>query len=78
MKIQEYVDGEYIYISRSTGCKKSWGTFTSTRQELQERNEHIYQDNLSGIPLEHLTEKYFLSLKSIQRIVGRLKKENEQ
>lgn len=75
-QVQEYVDGEFIYIPRASDNKKSWGETTSTRQELQSRNEHIYIDYLAGENMESLAEKYFLSLKSIQRIIGQLKKEH--
>lgn len=73
LKVQEYIDGEFLYIPRVADNKKGWGETTSTRQELQDRNKHIYEDYLSGINMETLAEKYFLSLKSIQRIVGQLK-----
>jgi len=68
-QVQEYVDGEFIYIPRKLGNKKEWGTKTSTRKELQQRNMQIYEDYLAGNSLQKLSEKYFLSLKSIQRIM---------
>ncbi|WP_155592305.1 CD3324 family protein [Lysinibacillus cavernae] len=67
--IQEYVDGEYIYIPRKEEHKKSWGSNTSTKTELDLRNASIYTDFLSGIDSVTLSEKYYLSLKSIQRII---------
>ncbi|EQF22987.1 mor transcription activator family protein [Clostridioides difficile CD160] len=67
--IQEYVDGEYIYIPRKYNNKKEWGSNTSTRSELSIRNMQIYQDYQAGHDLKYLSEKYYLSLKSIQRIV---------
>ncbi|QDQ02399.1 hypothetical protein FOH38_19035 [Lysinibacillus fusiformis] len=67
--IQKYVDGEYIYIPRREDNKKSWGSNTTTRRELDVRNTNIYHDYLSGMDLVTLGEKYYLSLKSIQRIV---------
>lgn len=73
LKIQEYIDGEFIYIPRVATNKKMWGETTSTRQELQDRNKCIYTDYLKGIDMETLARKYYLSLKSIQRIVGQLK-----
>lgn len=73
-EVQEYVDGEFIYIPRVSENKKGWGTGTSTRKELRERNMQIYSDYLSGMHMEALAEKYYLSLKSIQRIVGQQKK----
>ena len=75
LKVQEYIDGEFLYIPRISDNKKSWGETTSTRQELQDRNQRIYDDYLAGKRMEFLAEKYFLSLKSIQRIIGQLKKE---
>lgn len=76
-QIQEYVDGESIYIPKISDNRKSWGAATSTRRELQERNERIYADYLAGGHIQHLSEKYFLSVKSIQRIIGQLKKERK-
>lgn len=67
--IQEYVDGEYIYIPRKEEHKKNWGTNTTTRTELDLRNASIYNDFLAGIDSETLGEKYYLSRKSIQRII---------
>ena len=68
-QVQEYVDGEFIYIPRKSGNKKEWGSKTSTRKELQQRNLQIYEDYSAGNSLQELSEKYFLSLKSIQRII---------
>lgn len=77
-KIQEYVDGEYIYIPRKEESRKEWGASTSTKQELRARNEQIYKDYLDGTSMDGLAEKYFLSLKSIQRIIGQFKKEYDK
>ncbi|MBW9147336.1 hypothetical protein KTC92_18305 (plasmid) [Clostridium sp. CM027] len=73
-KVQEYVDGEFIYIPRKPSNKKEWGAKTSTRQELYKRNTHIYEDYLAGNNSQDLSKKYFLSLKSIQRIIREQKK----
>jgi len=67
--IQKYVDGKYIYIPRKEENKKSWGEQTSTRNELDLRNSSIYKDYLSGMNVSSLAKKYYLSFKSIQRIV---------
>lgn len=74
LKVQKYADGEFLYIPRLQGRKKPWGAATSTRRELQERNIKIYRDYLLGISKEALAEKYYLSLKSIQRIIKQYKK----
>lgn len=67
--IQEYIDGEYIYIPKKESNKKSWGSNTSTKQELECRNDNIYSDYVNGSKMDDLTTKYFLSIKSIQRII---------
>lgn len=76
MEIQEYIDGECIYIPKVSGSKKEWGSNTSIREELKIRNNLIYEDYLAGYGCDRLSLKYFLSLKSIQRIV-RLHKKNK-
>lgn len=67
--IQSYIDGEYIYIPRKSSNKKEWGTKTTTREELKVRNRQIYKDYQNGCDLKYLSQKYYLSLKSIQRII---------
>lgn len=67
--IQQYVDGVNIYIPKKEGSRTEWGSNTTTRQELAIRNTSIKSDYLEGISIPELSEKYFLSVKSIQRIV---------
>jgi len=67
--IQQYIDGEYIYIPRKETTRKKWGTDTSIRRDLSERNNLIYEDFLSGFSESDLVERYYLSSKSIQRIL---------
>lgn len=67
--IQEYIDGEFIYIPKKEENKKAWGSNTNTKQELECRNDEIYNDYINGFKMEELTMKYFLSFKSIQRII---------
>lgn len=67
--IQQYVDGEIIYIPRKDGNRTQWGNNTSTKQELSKRNTSIVSDYHNGLKIPQLAEKYFLSEKSIQRIV---------
>ena len=71
--IQQYVDGRNIYIPRKTENRQQWGTGTETKKELMVRNREIYAEYLAGIKIVELAEKYFLSEKSIQRIVREMK-----
>lgn len=74
-QIQDYVDGEYIYIPRKDENRKAWGEKTSSRQETAMRNRAIYEDAQQGMSRGELAAKYFLSEKSIQRILSQQKKE---
>lgn len=37
--IQQYVDGENIYIPRRAACRQAWGTGTQIKQELLMRDQ---------------------------------------
>lgn len=69
--IQEYIDGEYIYIPRKNGNEKAWGEKNGTRKNLEHRNNSIYNKYLSGIKVKELAQEYYLSENSIRRIVSK-------
>ena len=71
--IQRYVDGENIYIPRKENQRREWGTKTLIRQELESRNNDIFLDFQNGDNVQDLSVKYFLSEKSIQRILRKMK-----
>lgn len=73
--IQNYVDGEYVYIPRKQENKRNWGETSNVREELRNRNLDIYRDYLAGTGVRKLAEQYYLSEKSIQRIVLQQKRE---
>ena len=68
--IQNYVDGEYLYIPRKNDNKKSWGEKSGIKSSLKIRNNEIYKKYLQGTPIYELTREYFLSEKSIRRIIS--------
>jgi hypothetical protein len=74
--IQDYVDGEYIYIPKKEQNKIAWGELTQSKQEILSRNERIYEDYMSRTSIQNLSESYYLSLKSIQRIISEKRKYN--
>ena len=49
--------------------KKQWGENTDTKQVLALRNCQICSDRQNGMTIKQLSEKYFLTEKSIQRIL---------
>lgn len=70
-KIQEYVNGVNLYIpkipEKSNAC-------SSYKLELYKRNQEIYKLFLQGEKVPELAAKYYLSDKSIYRILGGIKK----
>ena len=68
-KIQEYVDGQVIYIPKIKSKKCKWGEKTDTKAYFKERNFEIYNRYKNGMTVFELSEKYFLTPKSIQRII---------
>ena len=67
--IQEYIDGEYIYIPRKNSNQKSWGEKNGIKDELKKRNIEIFNRFIQGITIKGLSEEYYLSEQSIRRIV---------
>lgn len=73
--IQKYVEGEYIYIPKKECNRKVWGQNTKGKEKTCARNADIYKIYEKGVSVKVLSEMYYLSLKSIQRIVFKIKKE---
>lgn len=72
--IQDYVDGEYLYVPRKNDNHKAWGEKSGIKNSLIIRNVEIYKKYLSGTPINELAKEYFLSDKSIRRIISDEKK----
>ncbi len=67
--IQEYVDGEYLYVPRKNENHKAWGEKSGIKSSLKVRNNEIYKKYLNGTTINALTQEYYLSEKSIRRII---------
>ena len=73
-EVQKYIDGGFLYIPRATHQRREWGAGTTAKRELEERNRQIYSEYIQGSKTEVLAERYFLSKKSIERIISNCKK----
>lgn len=76
-QIQAYADGTCLYIPRKKGARKNWGDSTGIRKELSLRNQCIYNAYLQGRTVSELANFYYLSEKSIQRILREQKNLND-
>ena len=71
--VQQYADGQTIYVPRKSECHKSWGAGTETKNSLMLRNSKMYEEYKKGTTIRELSERYFLTEKSVQRIIRNLK-----
>lgn len=71
-EIQQYVNGVNLYIPKLPGVKD---TCSSYQLEIYKRNQEIYKMFLQGAKIPDLAGKYYLSDKSIYRILGSMKKQ---
>jgi len=72
--IQQYVNGEYLYIPRKEEEQKKWGEQSGSRDILKRRNAEIYYKYIKGAVILDLANMYYLSDKSIRRIISQQKK----
>lgn len=68
-ELQQYVQGEFVYIPCPAGTKKAWGEASGGRQYLYERNRNIREQFRSGSTLDELAEAYCLSRDTVRKIV---------
>ncbi len=73
LQIQQYVDGESIYIPRAIGKERKWGESTDIRFALDSRNEEIYDKYNNGVSVRRLAEEYHISTQGIYKILSKLK-----
>jgi Mor family transcriptional regulator len=72
--LQQYAEGVCIYIPKKKNSRNAWGSGTAIREELDRRNRCIYEEYRSGSTPQELAEQYFLSHKSIERIIAGMKR----
>lgn len=70
-QIQEYIDGEYVYIPRKEEYRKSWGTTTDIKKILQKRNQDILKEYNNGKRVSELAGEYHLSKQGIYKILSK-------
>lgn len=68
-ELQNYIQGGYIYVPTNQLHQKRWGEISGYRQELQQRNQQIIEEFQKGSSVEKLSEKYFLSVYAIRKII---------
>ena len=67
VKIQEYVDGETVYIPKKPDKR------SGAPSPYKERNDEIYEKYRSGTSVKKLSEEYFISTQGIYKILTKYK-----
>ena len=68
-ELQSYIQGGYLYVPADQAQQRRWGEVSGYRQELQQRNRQIVREFQNGASMEDLSEKYFLSVSAIRKII---------
>jgi len=68
-KLQDFVQGEYIYIPAIKNQHKNWGELSGFREKIDNRNSEIIQAYSSGNTIQELAESYYLSVYAIRKII---------
>lgn len=68
--VQDYIDGEYLYIPRKQENRKNWGENSQNRQCIAARNREIAARRSAGWSVTELAEAYFLSAKAVYKILS--------
>lgn len=71
--IQQYVDGANIYIPRKEDNRAAWGQRNRAKEKIYARDMKILQEYNQGMKVQELAQRYYLSEKSIWRILHKMK-----
>ena len=73
-KIQEYAAGTCLYIPQKCENRKNWGESKDSKNWYKRRNQRIYKNYKEGFSVSEISQEFFLSEKSIYRIISSEKK----
>jgi Mor family transcriptional regulator len=68
-QLQDYIQGEIIYIPKKEQKRAGWGENNGTRQYMEQRNQEIYSYYCKGWTMKDLIMHYHLSEDSIRKII---------
>lgn len=68
-QLQDYIQGEIIYIPKKEQKRAGWGENNGTRIIIERRNSEIFRMYQSGTPIVELVKSFHLSEDSIRKII---------
>jgi Mor family transcriptional regulator len=69
-QLQNYVQGELVYIPRQESQRAGWGALNGTRLMIRMRNIEICRFYEDGTTISELMERYHLSEDSIRKVLN--------
>ncbi len=73
-QLQEYVQGNLVYIPKKEEKRAGWGEKNGTRTAIQSRNHEICEAYNNGLRTAELAELFCLSEDSIRKILRTAKR----
>ncbi|AQT85534.1 hypothetical protein ERICIV_00690 [Paenibacillus larvae subsp. larvae] len=77
-QLQDYIQGEIIYIPKKENRRAGWGENNGTRLVIERRNREIYRMYQNGSTVVELIHKYHLSEDSIRKIIAKTREKVKQ
>lgn len=77
-ELQKYIDGELIYVPKSTERRAGWGEINGTKRLIARRNQEIYKKYMGGCNIMELIRAYHLSEDSIRKIILKMRNEHRE
>ena len=74
--VQEYAAGTYLYVPQRRGSRRRWGESTDSRSWYRDRNRRIYLYHMEGATAREISRRFFLSEKSVYRIILQEKRQS--
>ncbi|KML27738.1 CD3324 family protein [Rossellomorea marisflavi] len=68
-ELQNYVQGQSIYIPKRKEEYDAWGSKSGGREALQRRNHSIVEAFTAGESIASISDRYYLSIETIKKIV---------
>lgn len=68
-KLQDFVQGGYLYVPAKKDQYKRWGQCSGYREEIDKRNLKIVRAHSSGSSIEELANSFCLSVYAVRKII---------
>lgn len=68
-EIQEYVQGQNLYIPKPKNAYAKWGTRSGSKKKIEDRNNNMKQSFYEGKSVQEIANEHYLSVETVKKIV---------